>query len=258
MLLLYCVILVYRLAVVVPVNGYDVATVTVFIAILQTLIQNLEPLKRLLLFMYFWFTNIQFSWNYTADFLVPSASLRIINERFLRNLITTAISQNKNLKNNKQDIQYFSRKNGMESIITFDPIGVNLEFIKSQGDSIEDFENNTAMHLTVKGKTLVRYRKTKDVLDEFITSVFSGLEESLQDIRHKKFALEIKSGEQDHDYFKRLFIKGIEGQEVDKFNLQKKPGRCSVHASEKRIYVYSSNRQDLVISVKNLLFKLSI
>lgn len=258
LLLLYLVIFVYRLITVVKVNGLDLATVTVFLAFIQTLIQNSEPIKRLLLYGYFWFTNIQFSWNYTADFLVPADSLKIIDEQFLRNLVGRAITRNKNLNKNMEDIQYYSRKKSMESIITFDTLGVNLVFTKSQGDSIEDLENNNAMHFTVNGKTLVRYRKTKEVLDEFITSVFAGLEESLQDIQQRKFALEIKSGEQDHDYFKKLFIKGIESQEVDQFNLQKRPGRCNLHASEKRIYVFSPNRQDLVISVKNLLFKLSI
>ncbi|SHH85893.1 hypothetical protein SAMN02746098_01582 [Desulfosporosinus lacus DSM 15449] len=258
MLLLYLVIFVYRLVTVVKINGLDLATITVFFAFIQTLIQNSEPIKKLLLFMHFWFTNIQFSWNYTADFMVPSASLTIIDEQFLRNLVGKAISQNKNLKINTQDIQYFSRKKNMESIITFDNLGVNLVFTKSQGDSIEDLENNDITHFTVNGKTLVRYRKTKEVLDEFISSVFAGLEESLTNIQQRKFSLEIKSGEQDHDYFKKLFIRGIESQEVDQFNLQKRPGRCNLHASEKRIYVFSPNRQDLVISVKNLLFKLSI
>ena len=258
LLLIYFVVLAYRLVTVVKVSGLDLATITLLIAITQTIIQNFEPINRLLLYLYFWLTNIQFSWNYTADFLVPSSSLKIIDEQFLKNLVGKAINQNKNLKKNMQDIQYFSRRKGMESIITFDPLGVNLVFTKSQGESIEDLENNDAMHFTVNGKTLVRYRKTKDVLDEFITSVFASLEETLQDIQYKKFALEIKSGEQDHDYFKKLFIKGIESQDVEQFNLQKKPGRCNIHASEKRIYVNSPNRQDLVISVKNLLFKLSI
>jgi len=258
LLLLYLVVFGYRLVTVVKANGLDLATITLFLAIIQTLIQNSERINRLFLYLYFWFTNIQFSWNYTADFSLPSASLKIIDEQFLRNLIVKAINQNKNLKKNMEDIQYFSRKKGMESIITFDPLGVNIEFVKSRGDSIEDLENNDAAHLTVTGKTLVRYRKTKDVLDEFIANVFAELEESLQDIKYRKFALEIKSGEQDHDYFKKLFIKGIESQEVDQFNLQKKPGRCNLHASEKRVYVCSANRQDLVMSVKNLLFKLSI
>ncbi|GAB6154737.1 hypothetical protein JCM17380_34870 [Desulfosporosinus burensis] len=258
LLFLYLIIFVYRLVTVVTVSGLDLPTVTIFLAIIQTLIQNSEPIKRLLLYIHFWFTNIQFSWNYTADFIVPADSLKIINEQFLRNLVGKAISQNKNLKADTQDIQYFSRKKGMESIISYDPLGVNIVFVKSYGDSIEDLENNNAMHLTVNGKTLVRYRKTKDVLDEFITSIFASLEESLKDIQYRNFALEIKSGELDHDYFKKLFIKGIESREVDQFNLQKRPGRCNIHASEKRIYVYSLNRQDLVMSVKNLLFKLSI
>lgn len=258
LLLLYSGIFIYRIVTVVPVNGLDVATISLFLAIIQTVIQNVGPIKRLLLFVYFWFTNIQFSWNYTADFLVPSSSLEDVNEQYLRRLVEKAISQNKNLKNNKQDIQYFSRKKGMESVIIFEPLGTNLEFTKSLGHFVEDLEDGEAVHLTVKGKTLVRYRKTKDVLDEFITSVFSNIEESLQGIQNKKFSLEIKSGEQDQDYFKKLFIKGIESEEVERFSLEKRPGRYAVHASEKRIYVNSPNREDLVISVKNLLFKLTI
>ena len=255
--LIYLVVLLYRW----NKSGVDLSVIGLFVAMLQSLIQNAESVKKSMLRSYFWFANIQFRWKYTAEFRIPKNSADKINEIFFRIIIHKILNENGRLKETKEEIQYFARKQGLEAVITFMPLGVNLVVTKQFGDHTdqigEDGEEEV-MFLKVMGDTHVKYRKTKRVLDEFITSLFSELENNLSGISDKTFTLEIESGEQDHEYFKKLFIKGIESDEVCKFSLQKKPGRYTINASEKHIYVHSKYREDLVASVQNLLFKLSL
>jgi hypothetical protein len=255
--LLYLVVLIYRWYK----SGIDLPVIGLFIAFVQTLVQNAETIKKLILRTYFWLANIQFRWKYSAEFTIPKSNANKINEKFFRTMIHKILNESGALKGTKEEIQYFTRKQGLEAVITFMPLGVNLVVTKQYGDftdQIGEDDECEVMLLKVLGDTHVKYRKTKKVLDQFITSLFSELESNLDNISDKNFTLEIESGEQNHEYFKKLFIKGIESEEVSKFSLQKKPGRYTINASEKHIYVHSKYREDLVASVQNLLFKLSL
>ena len=222
-------------------SGFDVAIIGLIIATIQLLVQNAELAKRYVLMIYFWLIDIQFRWKYIAEFKLPESSAKNIDEKYFKKLILSILKDYNNLKNLKDEVESYSRKNGSEILITFMPLGINIVVTKAYGDFTDDLGEDIdekIIYIKVVGDAHVKYRQTKKVLDEFITSLFSGLENNLQDILHRKFILQIESGEQDNDYFKKLFIKGIESDEVKKFSLSKKPGRYTLNASEKSIYIY--------------------
>lgn len=262
--IIYLFVLLYRT---IGLNtGITAAELGLFIALLQTVIQNWHIANRMFLRIYFFVMNLQFSWKYTAQFKAPKVIIEGLNDAFFKTIVNEVINENPSLKKLKQEISsYRDTHDPAKTLITFTPLGVNLCITKdfgSDGDNIGEYvaDNNYTefMYIKIVGDTHIKYRTTKKLLDSFLSSLFSKIENRINNIVHKKFTLEISSVEADSEYFKKLFIKGMERDDIDKFSIEKRPGRYVINASDKRVYVSSEYREDIINTARSMLFKLTL
>jgi len=248
-------------------TGIAATEIGLIIALFQTIIQNWHIANRFFLRVYFLVMNLQFTWNYSAQFKAPKTVINSLNDSFFKTIVSEVINENPTLKKMKEDIKiYHDSSASPKTLITYSPLGINLCISKdygSDGDNFgEQIDYDTSitefMYLKVVGNTHIKYRGTKKLLDSFLSSLFSKFESKIPNTIHKKFTLEITSVESDSEYFKKLFIKGMEREDINKFSIEQRPGRYIINASDKRIYISSEYREDILKTASNMLFKLSL
>ena len=151
-------------------------------------------------------------------------------------------------------------ENNRNIMFPIEPIGTNVKIsMSTEYDMGESIEYST-VSITCSSK--VNYRSLNDYFCAFLTSLFRNLEESVVLYRYssqpKKYVAKILAVEGDSSIFKKVFTKSIDEDLVDHFSVQRQMPNYTISASEKNVYILSSERDDIINKSKNLIYRLVI
>jgi hypothetical protein len=229
------------------------ATVGLAIAILTSLYNNVSYFRKPFIFVYFFLSRISFEWEINATIKGDESSISQIDQLKIRAMITEILKKTGYSSRIKDIVVSFGTK-VEEKYVAYVPVyGINLIFdYYPDPDFTDDGENKSI--LKIKGQTLLPYRETKKLLNQFLKHFFSELENSITEKNYINYSVKVFSSDKDKSFFEDQFIKNISN--VDHFSISKQNADYKIIINKNYLEINSQLREDLITYASNFLLRL--